>query len=130
MRRLLKPLILLLVEAIVVAVVLLVLPRFGIHLHWGISAAIIIAVGLIVYVAYGSVTTIARRRPAGGIESLIGARGRVITPLTPEGSIRISGETWKASALDCEISIGQEVVVMRCQGLTLVVEPANSGDES
>ena len=117
-------------EVIVIVVVLLVLPRVGIHLHWRISAAIIVGVGLLVYVMYGSITTIVRRKPAGGIESLIGARGRVITPLGPEGSIRIGAETWKASAIDCEIHVGQEVEVKSCQGLTLMVEPVDASDES
>ena len=129
-RNLLKALFLLLDEAAVVIVILLVLPLFGIHLHWGVFVAVMVAMLVATIVTYRAITTIVRRKPAGGIESLIGARGKAVTALKPEGSIRISGETWKASALDCEISIGEDVVVMRCRGLTLMVEPANSGDES
>lgn len=128
-RNLLKAVVLLLDEAAVAAIVLLLLPRFGIHLHWGIFAGLMVIMMLLTYVVYKSLTTINRRPPVGGQESLIGARGTVITPLSPEGSVRIAGETWKASALSCEIDAGQEVIVKRCQGLMILVEPVNPGQK-
>ena len=56
-------------------------------------------------------------------ESLIGARGRVLKPLTPIGTIHLYGESWTAQS-DTPLEAGQEVVVIEREGLTLLVEPA------
>ena len=130
MKNVLKVFLLLLDDIVLVAVVLWVLPRFGIHLHWGLFAGLIVALGAVTYIVYRSITTVSRRKAVGGVESLIGATGKAITPLTPEGSVRIDGETWRASSVDSNINIGEEVVVTGCQGLTLVVKPSNPDKES
>jgi membrane protein implicated in regulation of membrane protease activity len=63
-----------------------------------------------------------RRRPAVGVEALVGRRAIVSADCRPEGQVRVAGELWQAR---CEegASAGQEVVVRAVEGLTLVVGP-------
>ena len=104
-----------------------VLPQFGIHLHWGVLAASISVMAIATYFNYRAITATACGATTGQ-ESLVGARGKVVTPLSPEGRIRLDGETWKASSVDRRLASGENVVVVRCHGLTLVVEPADCSD--
>lgn len=64
-----------------------------------------------------------RRRAAVGAEALVGKRAQTVTPLWPEGQVKVDGELWRAR---CEggIDAGEEVVVTAVNGLTLTVEPA------
>ncbi len=56
-------------------------------------------------------------------ESLVGARGRVVKPLTPIGTVHLFGESWTAHS-DTPLEAGEEIVVVEREGLTLFVEPA------
>jgi membrane protein implicated in regulation of membrane protease activity len=61
-----------------------------------------------------------RRRPAVGVETLVGATGTVVLPCRPIGQVRVGGELWGA---ECEegADVGETVRVERVDGLTLVV---------
>jgi membrane protein implicated in regulation of membrane protease activity len=61
-----------------------------------------------------------RRRPAVGVETMVGASATVITPCRPRGQVRIQGELWEAR---CERGAdpGDLVEVVGVDGLTLVV---------
>jgi membrane-bound serine protease (ClpP class) len=74
-----------------------------------------------------------RTRRMSTAEGLIGAGlaanaiGEVRKPLTPIGSVYAGGEEWTARASDeQELSRGTPVRVVRQEGLTLVVEPADN----
>lgn len=58
-----------------------------------------------------------------GPESLVGERGRALTDLRPEGQVRVRGQVWKAICR-AAAAAGDEVMVERVDGLTLVVAPA------
>ncbi len=59
-----------------------------------------------------------------GREGLVGAMGRVVSRLAPEGTVRVQGETWKASAADGPYEPGAEIEVTAVQGLQLEVRAA------
>lgn len=63
-----------------------------------------------------------RRRVAVGAETLVGRRAVVSTDCTPEGQVRVAGEIWRARC-DAGALVGDGVVVLEVDGLTLVVEP-------
>jgi membrane-bound serine protease (ClpP class) len=54
---------------------------------------------------------------------LIGAYGRVVRPLEPNGTVYVRGETWQASS-DRPLPAGEAVVIVEREGLQLFVEPA------
>jgi membrane-bound serine protease (ClpP class) len=63
-----------------------------------------------------------RWRIRAGAETLIGARGEVVSGCDPVGQIRVGGELWQAR---CETAVepGTAVHVVARDGLTLHVEP-------
>lgn len=69
-----------------------------------------------------------RRRPQTGLESLVGRRGIVATPVGPDhqGFVRIHAERWAASAA-YSCAVGQEIEVVAAEGLHLVVRPVGDG---
>lgn len=58
-----------------------------------------------------------------GKEPLIGAQGVAIKDLAPEGQVRVLGEFWQARAQEGSISKGQNIRVVRLEGLFLIVKP-------
>jgi membrane protein implicated in regulation of membrane protease activity len=66
---------------------------------------------------------LARRwRPKTGAEAMIGMRAEVVSALHPNGQVRLKGELWEASCV-AGAEPGDEVIVRRMEGLTLIVEP-------
>jgi membrane-bound serine protease (ClpP class) len=66
--------------------------------------------------------TRAMRRPAtSGMEALVGAMGTVLTPLAPEGTVRVEGEIWRARTEGTDLLENEQIEVHTYQGLTLIV---------
>ena len=63
-----------------------------------------------------------RRRPAVGVETLIGARATALVPCRPDGHVRLRGEIWHARC-HAGLDAGEEATVVAVEGLTVVVEP-------
>ena len=55
-----------------------------------------------------------------GVETLLGADGRVVTACRPDGQVRVRGEAWGAR---CEAGAdpGDPIVVVGREGLTLLI---------
>lgn len=64
-----------------------------------------------------------RRKAVVGAETLIGRSAIVAAECKPTGQVRIGGELWQARCAP-GAEIGDEVIVMALDGLTLVVEPS------
>lgn len=60
-----------------------------------------------------------------GVENLIGAVGKAVEPLEPEGHVRVHGELWEARS-PTPIDRGARVQVVAVEDLTLEVRPAGS----
>ncbi|MEW6034681.1 MAG: NfeD family protein [Chloroflexota bacterium] len=106
--------------AALAAVGLWVLPRFGVYLPWPLLLAL--GLGL---VAYDIFTYVAGRRAlekeaVSGLDDMAGREGTVVSPLTPEGVVRVGGELWRARSLEGDVESGQVTVVGR-DGLLLKV---------
>lgn len=56
-----------------------------------------------------------------GTEALIGASGVAVSDLNPDGTVRVKGEVWTATAESDTIQKGNEVRVVRVEGLRLKV---------
>jgi membrane-bound serine protease (ClpP class) len=65
-----------------------------------------------------------RLRPASGVETLVGARGRTLTPLAPRGTVHVRGEEWTAESVDGPLPAGTEIAVVGYEGLRLRVARA------
>lgn len=60
-----------------------------------------------------------------GAENLVGAVGKTVEPLEPEGHIRVQGELWQARASEA-VPAGTNVRVVAIDDLTLEVETAET----
>jgi membrane-bound serine protease (ClpP class) len=60
---------------------------------------------------------------ATGVENLVGAVGKAVEPLDPDGHVRVHGELWQARSAK-PAAQGAKVRVVAVDGLELEVEPA------
>jgi membrane-bound serine protease (ClpP class) len=67
-----------------------------------------------------------RKKPTTGSEGLIGEIGETLTPLNPEGTIRVHGEFWQAESTSGIIDKGERVRVVEIHNLKLRVEQIKS----
>lgn len=87
---------------------------------WGIPV-VVAAIGLEVAETAFWLRRSRRHPPQLGVETLIGAPGRVVEPCRPVGTVRVGGEVWQARC-DAGADRHQRVRVRDRNGLTLVVE--------
>lgn len=66
----------------------------------------------------------ARNKPEA---TMVGKHGRVVSPLTPVGTVQIDGELWTARA-DADVESGLIVTVTKQEGLELQVEKSKRND--
>jgi len=117
----------LLEETAIAVIVLLGLPRLGIYIP--LPGLIALMVLWLVYsvVTYRAGSRALRRKPVINIP-VIGSKGKVVSPLVPEGLIKIKSELWVASSAGKKLDVGSEVIVVEQDGLKLVVRGSNPGN--
>ena len=112
-------------QTAIVFIVFYALPMTGIQMPlWG---SIIMLVFLMIgwgawsIISYRKGSLALRREPLVGLPGMIGSRGEVVRPLTPEGMVKIRGELWTAQSVNGNVSTGREVTVVGQDRLKLVV---------
>jgi membrane-bound ClpP family serine protease len=125
MRTLFTVFVLLLDEIILAALALFVLWKLGIRLSPGVIIGLIVLLGVCFFVLYKLVAPLLNRRRMTVLEDMIGLEGKVLTPLTPQGVIKVRGEIWQASSTSAAISTDEDVIVMGSEGLKLFVQRKN-----
>jgi membrane-bound serine protease (ClpP class) len=87
------------------------------------ATLIVLALGTAAFFAFAIAKAVRaqRRRPATGIESLVGKAAVVRTALNPDGTVYVDGELWKATVDGEAIPAGQSVVITGFQGFQLRV---------
>ena len=108
-------------EAALVAVVLWGLPRVGVNLHVGVLIALMVALAAYAIITYRMGSRALRRKPVVGLPDMVGARGKTVSDLAPEGVVRIKGELWESKAEGRKINAGANVTVVGQEGLKLIV---------
>ena len=117
----LKVLVLLLDEAAVVVLVIVILRLAGIPIPLPIAIFIGVLLGILVVIIHIKVVPTFRKKPVTGRDEMLCARGIVVEPLTPVGTITIMGEHWRAESIGGDIEAGAEVEVIKVEGLKLTV---------
>lgn len=108
-------------EAATLLLALWVLPMFGIRIPLPVTGLIMagwLAWSVVVY-RKGSAALL--RRPVR-LTDMSGASGVVVEALKPDGIIKVEGELWNARSMSSEIEEGARVVVVRQEGLRLLVQ--------
>jgi membrane-bound ClpP family serine protease len=117
----------LLEEAAILVIVLWGLPSIDIDIPWpGLVALMLAWLGWSVF-TYRMGSRALRQKPFISLVDMAGSKGTVVSPLTPEGLVKIRGELWVAKSVTGTIEAGQEVVVVAQDRLKLVVRAGDSG---
>ncbi len=117
-------------ETALVVIVFWGLPWLSIHLPlWGSIVLLVILM-----VAWGTYTVLTyrigsralREKPVVGLPDMVGSKGKVVSPLAPDGLVKIRGELWVAKSASGELNPGREVIVVEQERLKLVVRESNA----
>jgi membrane protein implicated in regulation of membrane protease activity len=95
---------------------------------WNVGAAIASLLLFVLEVGYWH-RRVRGRKVQTGVENLVGATGKVTTPLAPVGQIRVHGELWEARS-PTPLDPGSRVRVVAVDGLTLEVSPLNGASSA
>jgi membrane-bound ClpP family serine protease len=126
-RRILAILSTLLEEIALAAIILWGLPQLGIHIPLAGVIALMSALVAYAVITYRLGSKALGKKPLVGLPDMVGSRGKVVTPLDPEGLVRIKGELWESTSADRRINTGEEVIVVEQDGLKLTVRRDKSG---
>ncbi|MFC1974148.1 NfeD family protein [Chloroflexota bacterium] len=117
-----KVLVLLLDEAVVVVLVIVVLKVFAIRIPLPVTIALALVFGILVFIIHKAVIPSLHWKPISGLEVIVGARGKVVEPLTPVGTVMVKGELWRAKSIDDGIGVNEDVEIVGLNRLTLEVK--------
>jgi len=97
------------------------LPQLGVNIPLYVLIAVM--VGWLVWSAgfFVFVTRTLKRQKIIGLPTMVGSKGKVTEPLTPEGMVTIRSELWQAESVEGDMDKGEEVMVVGEDGLKLVV---------
>ena len=115
------------VEAALFAIWRWVLPEWGIEIPFAVLIGVMAAYAVFAVVDFRFVTRILKRQTIVGLPTMIGTKGKVASPLAPEGQVLIKGELWGAEAIDGNIGIGEVVTVVGQDSLKLFVRREDKG---
>ncbi len=115
-------------EAALAAVVLWVLPHFGIKIPLWLLIVLVMAWGIYSYLSFRLGKKALSKAPAVGTEAMIGLRCKATTPLSPSGYVLVGSELWAAHSVAGNVSPGTEMVITEIKGLTVFVRPLSSVD--
>ena len=118
----------LLEEAALVVIVLWGLPRIGIQLPLSGLIAVMVVWSAYSVFTYRIGSRALRQKPVISLPDMVGCQGEVVSPLAPEGLVRIRGELWVAKSDSGEMKVGREVSVVKQDSLKLLVRECSTTD--
>ncbi len=111
----------LLEETAIAIIVLFGLPRLGVHIPLaGLIALMVAWAGFSVFI-YRVGSRALAQKPMIRLPEMVDSKGKVASPLDPEGMVKIKGELWIAKSISGRMDTGEEVVVVGQEGLKLIV---------
>ena len=108
-------------EAAIAVVVLWGLPQLGVNIPLAGLIALMLAWAAFAVFTYRKGSRALRRKPVIDLLPMVGSKGEVVSPLDPEGVIKIRGERWVAKSARGRLDTGEEVTVVGQEGLKLIV---------
>ena len=114
-------LVLLLDEVAALGLLLLILWGLGIQIPLPITIVIALLLGTFAFITHKVIIPSFHKKKITGSEGMIDLTGEVVEPLTPAGVIKVGDEYWKAKSAGEDIATGEEVEILRMDGLTLMV---------
>jgi membrane-bound ClpP family serine protease len=115
-------LVLLLDEAVALALVLFLLWFFRISVSPPIAIVMALLLGTIAFISHKVIIPSFHKKQVTGSEGMIGLEAEVVEALTPAGVVRVTGEYWKAKSVGDDIVAGTDVEILGLNGLVLEVK--------
>jgi membrane protein implicated in regulation of membrane protease activity len=109
-------------ELAIVLLVLLLLWFLKIPISLPVIILLVLFFVATVFIMHRLIIPALHKKIETGSEGMIGLKGEVIEPLAPEGVVRVKDEYWKALSSDKNMVAGEQVEVVRIDGLTLHVK--------
>ncbi|GAI37705.1 unnamed protein product [marine sediment metagenome] len=98
--------------------------EFGIELPLPVLIGVMVAWAAFSVSLFVFTTRTLKRQTVVGLPTMVGSKGKVASPLAPEGLVRIRGELWGATSAEGDIDKDEGVEVVGEDGLKLVVRKA------
>ena len=108
-------------EAALYAIWRWLLPDIGVPMPLNALIIVMAVWGVYAVTNFVIVTRALRKTTIIGLPTMTGSTGRVVEPLDPEGLVRIKSELWGAESAEGEMDVGEEVTVVKQDGLKLFV---------
>ena len=116
-------------ETAIAVIVLWGLPQAGIDIPlWGLVPLMLVWLTYTV-TTYRMGSRALRRKQVVGLPHMVGGRGMVVSPLVPEGLVKIKGELWVAKSANGQMEAGGEIIVVAQDRLKLVVRDSSTVDD-
>ncbi|MFC1912986.1 NfeD family protein [Chloroflexota bacterium] len=113
-------------EAAIAIVVLFGLPQMGITIPLGGLIALMAAWLALSVCLYQMGSRALKRKPYEILPHMVGCMGKVVSPLAPQGLVRIKGELWMATSAGEALGLGEKIIVIEQDSLKLVVRQDSS----
>ena len=101
-----------------------------IRISWGVIVPAVLCTAAFFIFAIGMGIRAQRRKPATGIEGIVGETGEAISTLNPNGQVRVHGEIWNATSDGGKIASGTKIKVVAVENLKLHVVQASPTNPS
>jgi len=108
-------------EVAIVVVWRWLLPEFEIELPFSVLIGVMVAWAIFSVSLFIFTTRTIRRQTLVGLPTMVGSKGRVASPLAPDGLVRIKSELWGAISPEGNIDKGEDIAVVGEDGLKLIV---------
>ena len=108
-------------EVAIVVVWRWLLLEFEIELPFSVLIGVMVAWAIFSVSLFIFTTRTIRRQTLVGLPTMVGSKGRVASPLAPDGLVRIKSELWGAISPEGNIDKGEDIAVVGEDGLKLIV---------
>lgn len=116
-------------EIAIAAIVLWALPEINVHIPLLGLIGLMGAWGAYSVLTYRAGSRALRRKQVVGLPNMVGSKGKVVSPLVPEGLVRIRNELWIAKSAGGDLKPGGKIIVVAQDSLKLVVCESSTTDD-
>ncbi len=109
------------VEVAMVVIWRWVLPEWEIEVPLAVLIGVMIGWAIFAVLDFWFVTHILKKQALVGLPTMVGCKGKVVSPLAPDGLVNIRSELWGAESTEGDIKKGEPVTVIGHDGLKLIV---------
>ena len=109
------------VEVALVVIWRWVLPEMEIEIPLAVLIGVMVGWAIFAVLDFWFVTHILKKQALVGLPTMIGTKGKVVSPLAPDGLVNIKSELWGAESTEGDIATGEAVTVIGQDGLKLIV---------